>query len=59
MSIVVALYLQCVKGRGVYFGSEGKKMIKMITLAAAWVLCSGDLLWPMIAWVREDEGHAC
>ena len=59
MSIVVALYLQCAKGRGIYFSSERKKMIKMITLAAAWVLCLRDLLWPTIAWVREDERHAC
>lgn len=44
MSIVVALRLQCLRGRGIYFSSEGKKMIKMIMLAAAWVLCSGNLL---------------
>lgn len=44
MSIVLALHLQCLRGRSIYFSSEGKKMIKMITLAAAWVLCSGDLL---------------
>jgi hypothetical protein len=32
------------RGRGIYFSSKGKKMIKMITLAAASVLCSGGLL---------------